>query len=141
MSTKENENIVRRYLDEVFKGNIDAAGELLADNYICYEPGEEPANRAATIASNKAYRKAFPDMRLSNVQITGEGDTVTVRSKFEGTHRGEFAGMPASGNKFSLPYTIHFRVANGKIVEERDEYDPEAFMRALGTPHTKEHGL
>src|SRR5438132_13577019 len=134
MNTEENKAIVRRYLQAVFeKDDLATAADLLADEYQCYEPGrEEPSDRAGTLQELKAYRAAFPDEQLQINELTAQGDTVVVRTRFEGTHRGEFYGMPASGKRIHAPYTIRFRVANGKIVEERDEYDPQEFMRQLG---------
>ena len=54
-----------------------------------------------------------------------------MRLTLKGTHRGSYAGMPATGKWIKMPFTIHFRVSDGKIVEERDEYDAEGFMRQL----------
>jgi steroid delta-isomerase-like uncharacterized protein len=142
MNPKENENIVRRYLELVLgKEDIATAADFLAENFLCYEPGEEaPAGRDADIEQIKAFRAAFPDQRLSDMQITSEGDKVYVRSIYEGTHLGNFAGMPASRNRISAPYAMQFRVVNGKIVEERDDYDIQDFMRQLGATYTEERG-
>jgi steroid delta-isomerase-like uncharacterized protein len=134
MNTEQNKDIVSRYLQAVFdRADLASAADLLAENFVCYEPGrEETGDRAGTIQDLRAYRVAFPDEQLRNIELTTEGDMVVVRTLFEGTHRGDFYGLPASGNRISAPLTIRFRVANGKIVEERDEYDPQAFMRQLG---------
>jgi len=133
MNTEENKNIVRHYVQEIYeKGNIAVAKELLADNYLCYDPGrEQPAGRDATIQELKDFRAAFPELQLGNPEYTAQGDTVSVRLTLEGTHRGSYAGMPATGKWIKMPFTIHFRVSDGKIVEERDEYDAEGFMRQL----------
>src|SRR5437899_2223416 len=142
MNTEENKAIVRRYLQAIFeKNDIATAATLLADNYLCYEPGrEEAGDRAGTLEELKAFRAAFPDEQLRNSEFTAEGDTVVVRTLFEATHRGDFYGTPASGNRISAPYTIRFRLANGKIVEERDEYDAQDFMRQLGAkPESSGH--
>jgi steroid delta-isomerase-like uncharacterized protein len=136
MNAEENKAIVTSYLQAVFdKNDLATAAGLLAENYLCYEPGREaPGDRAGTIEELKAYRAAFPDEQLRNSELSAEGDRVVVRTRFEATHRGDFYGMPASGNRISAPFTIRFRLANGKIVEERDEYDPQEFMRQLGAP-------
>lgn len=136
MNTEQNKSIVRRYLQEVWeKGNLAVANELLAENYLCYEPGAtEPFGRDATVRDLKAYHVAFPDLRLNNPEFSAEGDTVSVRATMQGTHQGEFGGIAASGHRISLPFSVRFRVADGKIVEERDDYDQQEFMRQLGAP-------
>ena len=43
--------------------------------------------------------KAFPDMKINIQQIVAEGDTVATRGFIQGTHCGEFMGIPQSGKK------------------------------------------
>jgi len=49
-----------------------------------------------------------------------------------GTHQGEFQGIPATGNKVEISGIIISRIENGKIVEEREDWDLLGFMQQLG---------
>ena len=49
-----------------------------------------------------------------------------------GTHQGEFAGIPATGNKLGTSGILIFRIENGKVAEIREEFDSVGFMQQLG---------
>jgi steroid delta-isomerase-like uncharacterized protein len=131
--SEQTKGVALRYIREVYeKGNIAIVDELLANNYLCYEPGADgPGDREATKRSLEMYRSAFPDMQSPVEQALVDGDTIALRLRLTGTHRGEFAGMPATGRRVDLPWAVFFRVAGGKIVEERDFYDQASLMQAL----------
>jgi len=48
-------------------------------------------------------------------EATGKGDFETLYI-MRGTHQGEFAGIPATGNKIEICGIIIGRIENGKIV-------------------------
>ena len=61
---------------------------------------------------------SFPDLRFSIEQMLSEGDRVVTQLLMEGTHRGAWLGIPASGKKIRIRmFTVH-RVVQGKIVED-----------------------
>jgi predicted SnoaL-like aldol condensation-catalyzing enzyme len=68
MSAQENKSVVRRELEEIFSqgGNLDAAEEIYAPNYVGHEPtfgdvhGVEGAKQFAA-----EYRQAFPDIQTT----------------------------------------------------------------------------
>ena len=81
--SEENKAIVRRQEEELFtQGNLDAADEVYAPDYVGHDPsnlediqGLEAAKQAAA-----DYRKAFPDLRVSVEDVIAEGDKVAVRA-------------------------------------------------------------
>jgi predicted ester cyclase len=66
VSAEENKAVVRREMEELFNhtGNLDTADEIIAPDYVSYEPtsgevrGIEGAKQFAA-----AYREAFPDLQ------------------------------------------------------------------------------
>lgn len=50
-------------------------------------------------------------------QKIDEGDKVAARCFITGTHKGEFLGIPPTGNEVKDQGLDIFRVANGKILE------------------------
>jgi SnoaL-like polyketide cyclase len=66
VSAEENKAVVRREMEELFNhtGNLDSADEIIAPDYVSYEPisgevrGIEGAKQFAA-----AYRQAFPDLQ------------------------------------------------------------------------------
>jgi predicted ester cyclase len=67
---------------------------------------------------------AFPDIRYKIGDIISEGDKVVMRVSFNATHRKEFLGIHANGNKIDyISEILFFRFENGKIVEDWVQLD------------------
>jgi steroid delta-isomerase-like uncharacterized protein len=60
--------------------------------------------------------------------VCGEG-TATIEAIFDGTHKEEFAGVPASGAHVRIPYAMGYDVAGGLITALR-AYLPVTALRA-----------
>ena len=61
-----------------------------------------------------------------------DGDKVVIRNTFRGTHQGEFAGVPASGNKVAVgAFHVH-RVECGKIAETWNAGDALGLFHQMG---------
>jgi predicted ester cyclase len=67
-----------------------------------------------------------------DVTLIAEGDLVVARYSWRGTHQGEFFGKPATGNKVAVTGTSIYRIAGGKIVEERWQEDLLGLMQHIG---------
>ena len=80
----------------------------------------------------KIYRESFPDLHYSVKESVAVGDLVITRSMVSGTHRGEFQGIPATGNRVEFSSINMCRLRDGKIVEERQEDDVLGMMQQLG---------
>ena len=61
---------------------------------------------------------AFPDLDLQVDQFITQDDLVAARVSLRGTHRGEFSGVPATGNDVAFESVEIFRLAGGKIAEQ-----------------------
>jgi predicted ester cyclase len=82
--------------------------EELLDRYIS-DPALKEHIRAA--------EAAFPAYEVIDNQMVAEGDLVAVRCTFRGVHKGEFAGIPATGRRVSSDFVIFYRVSDGLIAE------------------------
>jgi steroid delta-isomerase-like uncharacterized protein len=74
----------------------------------------------------------FPKLRTYVTDVTAEAGTVIVQSMLDGTHDGEFLGVPPSGARVQVPDVTVFRLNNGKIVEVRYFTDLLAVMTMIG---------
>ncbi|MDA2926842.1 ester cyclase [Acidobacteria bacterium AH-259-G07] len=54
-----------------------------------------------------------------------------MRWTVQGTHTGEFLGIPASNKQMRLPVTEIFRIADGQLVEAWDQYDRLHLMEEI----------
>ena len=131
MSAEEHRALVRRFVDEFWSGgDFAAADELMAVDAVVHEPvGGTPADLKAVA---RAIRVAFPDWHSTVEEMVVEGDRVAERWTGRGTHRGEFQGIPPTGKRVSVPGVVFYRIAGGKIVEFRGQFDRMSLMQQLG---------
>src|SRR5215213_7633103 len=136
MTAEENKAIARRWAEEVWgKGNLDLIDELVPPDYVDHDPavpegvvrGPEGVRRYI-----EEFREAFPDMRLTVEDQLSEGDKVLTRWTARGTHRGEFMGVPASGNRMEMGGMSIDRFSDGRFVESWESYDALGMMRQIG---------
>jgi steroid delta-isomerase-like uncharacterized protein len=136
MSAEENKAVVRREMEELFNhtGNLDAVEEIIAPDYVSYEPtsgemrGIEGARQFAA-----TYRQAFPDLENTVEDMVAEGDKVVVRFRARGTHEGETEVFgPATGKRMDITGITIKRVVDGKIAEAWTNFDALGMMQQLG---------
>src|SRR5215207_1201478 len=136
MTAEENKAVVRREMEELFNhtGNLDVADEIIAPNYVSYEPtsgetrGIEGAKQFAA-----TYREAFPDLENTIEDMVAEGDKVVVRFRARGTHQGETEAFgPPTDKRMEITGITIKRLSEGKIVEAWTNFDALGMMQQLG---------
>lgn len=145
MSADANKDIARRYLEEVYgKGNLELVDELLDAGIQDHEDfgDQKPAGRTGIRELVKAFRSAFPDISVSIEDMASEEDKVFMRCRWEGTHRGEFAGVEATGKPVSFTSMDEIRVSDGVIQEHWGVTDTVGLLSQLGAiePHVEYPG-
>ena len=86
--------------------------------------GEPIEGLDAITAHAAGYREAFPDMRIEPAgQSLFQGDFACVPWRLLGTHRGSFAGIPASG-RFVVVHGLHYlELQDGRVRRARGFFD------------------
>jgi steroid delta-isomerase-like uncharacterized protein len=129
MSIEENKRVARRMTEAPWnEGNLDALDEVCDPSY--------RLNDAIGIAEMKQiideYRRGFPDMSMTIVEMVAEGDTVVSHWTWRGTHLGEYQGIAPTGKELKGSGITIFHFRNGRIVEDRFESsDPDMRMLLL----------
>ena len=135
MSTGGNKDTVTRgwYQELWDKWRVDTADQLLTADYRFHLPGVPIAlDRGATKQVILMFKGSFPDLSHTVNEIVAEGDTVAVRWSVQGTHRGEFQGIPATGNVVNLSgLTVH-HLRDGQIAETWLSFDSMELLQKLG---------
>jgi steroid delta-isomerase-like uncharacterized protein len=134
MSAEANKALVRRFYEEIDKGNLDAMDELVAEDYIDHNPPPIPdlaPGREGLKQSFKIFWDATPGYHRIEDQIA-EGDKVVTRLTSFGKHEGDLPGAPATGNEMKMTsITIH-RIENGKLAEKWSEKDMISLLQQIG---------
>ena len=129
-----NKAIDRRSLEEVWnQGNLDVAVELFDANIIYHITGVpdfqglEGVKQVVTM-----YRTAFPDLKFTEEDMIAEADKVALLWTATGTHKGEFMGIPPTGNQITVTGISFGCFAGGKFAEEWSIFDSLGLMEQLG---------
>lgn len=134
MTTEENKALVRRFYEEIDRGNLDAMDELVAEDYLDHNPPPFPglpSGREGLKRAFKMFWEATPGYHHIEEQVA-EGDKVVTRLTSYGKHEGDLPGAPRTGNDLKITsITIH-RIANGRLVEKWGEKDVLALLIQLG---------
>ncbi|MBM3925067.1 MAG: ester cyclase [SAR202 cluster bacterium] len=95
-------------------------------------PPNIPGNKEGLKMFYNSLWSAFPDFKVNADDLISEGDKVTARFTANGTHKGEFMGVPATGKKVNFPVITTFRIQKGKCVERWTVADVMGMMRQMG---------
>jgi predicted ester cyclase len=134
MSNEENKTLVRRFYEEIDKGNLDAMDKMVAEDYIDHNPPKFPGlspGREGLKQSFNIFLKATPGYHKIEYQIA-EGDKVVTRLTSYGKHEDDLPGAPRTGNEMKMTsITIH-RIANGQLAEKWSEKDMIGMLTQIG---------
>jgi len=125
---------LRRLYDLINAHDIDAFGELLADDFVEHEelPGGNPT-REGVKDFFRMQIAGLPDLAMTVEDVVDGGDKVVARVRFTGTHTGELMGMPATGRTVDVQVIDIMRFADDGLVHEHwGVFDQMAMMQQLG---------
>lgn len=115
--------------------NLDAAALAAdyADDAVIESPsaGVHSGRKAAEQAFRAGFG-AFLDMKTKTETLLIDGDRVAQVLAIEGTHIGEFMGMPPSGKPFRLAAVFVYELRDAKIARERRIYDFTGMLVQIG---------
>ena len=133
MSTETNKAVVRRYYDEVLNARqVDVLDEIAVADYQENDPlpgqgdGRQGLKERATV---------FVDALASSFtleDLIAEGDRVVVRWTNNGTHVGDFVGIPPTGRSFRIAGIDIHRLDNGRLAEHWHVVDQLTMLQQLG---------
>ena len=127
-SNTENKKVVLRYLEEIVNHRrLDLLEEVFAEKFLRHDLLDS-TEKVLTVADQKQglseLFNAFPDLYYTIGDVIAEGDRVSLRAVFHGTHKGKFMGVAPSGNRIDyLSEIFFFRLEKGKIIERWVQLD------------------
>jgi hypothetical protein len=126
--------IARRLIEEPWRGNFDVIDELVAPNYIGYDPSQpEPIRGPAGLkATFQQYLDAFSGAQITVDHQFAEGDFVATRWTGRGTHTGEIAGVAPTGKDTTVTGITISRLEGGKVVEDWTNWDTLGMLVQIG---------
>jgi predicted ester cyclase len=135
VSVEQNKAVSRRWID-VFNERDDAGeADVRGPDYVAYAPASlepEPLNPETWTRFLAGFVEGFPDLQLRVEDAVAEGDLVAQRVHFEGTHTGEFQGLPPTGRKVEFSGLELNRFVDGRVVEHWFQLDSLTLLQQLG---------
>lgn len=135
MSADANRVVVHRYFEELLnKRDKSATERLFLNRFTFHAPtvSRDPLTRAGFVQFIDTCAAAFPDYIFTMDDEVVEDDKVVVRWTFTATHKGEFAGLPATGRLVSCSGVDWFELAQGRIASIRVEANLAGLLHQLG---------
>jgi steroid delta-isomerase-like uncharacterized protein len=114
----ENEQAVRKLFAGVNARDLDLLNEFFSADYVNHDafPGQTQGAVGAHIAVQR-FLEGLPDLAFTVEDVVAAGDRIAVRLTVQGTHKGEFRGVPATGKHVSIGALELFRMSEGQAVE------------------------
>jgi steroid delta-isomerase-like uncharacterized protein len=133
MPVEDPKAVIRRWVEAWNAQDLGAAEELLTPEFVRHDanlpdvvgPQAERQYIADTLT-------AFPDLHFEIEQLIAEGDLVAARYLVQGTHRGEFFGIPGTGRQVTIQAVESYRLAGGKLAEQWVVMDALGLLQQLG---------
>jgi ketosteroid isomerase-like protein len=139
MSTEQNKAVVRRFIEEVLDGGrADLVLELFAPDCVIHfahlpEPYVGNATYAAALTPGVDGRSPY----VTTIEhLIAEDDLVAVRLRHDVTYTADVPSrvgmLPATGKSISWMAHPHFRLRDGRIVEQWIQRDEAGILQQLG---------
>jgi len=133
MSTEDNKALVRRFYEDAFnQRNLALVDELCSTTHVFHNPPTTLHGREEFKQLLSVYLTAFPDARFTVEDEIAEGEKVTSRYTFRGTHQGELMGIPPTGKQVTVTGIIINRIAGGQSVEGWLNFDALGLLQQIG---------
>lgn len=133
--TEQNKELLRKAVEEIWnKGNFEKMNELVSEDFVIHfpRPGEDIRGPQNVEEFYKKLRSAFPDIQFKIIDLVAEDDKVVTHWSATGTHKGEFRGIPATGNKVNFTAMDIDKISDGKFTECWTNMDELSLMQQLG---------
>lgn len=106
--------------------------EILAPEFrSLHFPGPGGSGKAEYINGILGFVAAFPDMRITVLKQYGEGNQVFTYGYWEGTHKGEIMGIPATGKRVRVNFMDIWTEQNGQLILNEVVMDIAGLMAQL----------
>jgi predicted SnoaL-like aldol condensation-catalyzing enzyme len=118
----DTREVIQRVFDDIInKRDVDAADELLAEDFVDHGPMGDLHGREAVKGLFRQWLSAVPDAHTTVYNVIVEGDLAGWLVRTTGTHAGDGLGFPATGKPFETVAVNMARFRDGVAVEHWSE--------------------
>lgn len=133
MTLEENKALVTRLYEEVLNGeDLEVIDHLVVKDYEEHDPlpGQGTGREGLKDRFSMLIEAFHP--RFTIEDVIAEGDRVVVRWVNQGTHVGEFLGIPPTQRPATVAGVDIYRVSEGRLQEHWHVVDQLGMLMQLG---------
>lgn len=132
MGAQENEAVLRRWIESLNRGAPALEETFAPDARVTIIGQDSVTDPASFLAFLGGLGAAFPDMRFEPHDFTATEDAVAFRWEARGTHKGEFLGIPPTGQRVVIAGVSLDHLRDGRIVRRYEIPDNLGLLQQLG---------
>lgn len=125
MSAEQNRAALQRYLESSHSDLSMMADSVIFTNMATGE--EHVGPDAVREMLDFVYHGAF-EGRAETRNLIVDGDRAVLEATFVGTHKGDFAGVAATGREVRVPLAVIYDMKDGRITRGRVYFEVPAFL-------------
>ena len=129
---EENKDLIRRFWNELSKGNIEVIDELCAENFTRYSADGQEMDKEGYKNLCSQILTDTPDVHFTLDDIVAEGNRAAFRFTWAGNIQSDAMNGSLKGKHISMTEDYFCRIENGKIVEFRNLLDRLSYFEKLG---------
>ena len=132
--SEENKTLVREFVEVCqTRHDLDRLSDFISPEFVNHtvQPPFAPTFEGAK-QLHEMLIAAFPDMRFVIRDMVAEGDKVVTYKTLQGTHQGDFMGIPPTGKRIECDVIDIMRIADGKCLEHWHVMDQLGLMMQIG---------
>ncbi len=121
---------IERLYRAMNEGHLEDFDGIFAADYVDHEEGytgAEPLKQQIA-----AFRRGFPDLRITVDDCVEAGDRINTRTTVTGTHTGDLMGMPPTGRKVKVSAVDIVRFVGDRATERWGGLNTYSLMVQLG---------
>jgi steroid delta-isomerase-like uncharacterized protein len=128
---QQREAIVNQHADMENRHDIEAT--IVTFHHPRYEVNGEPSDGEVAVRELlQGLMAGFPDLHAETVRLRHMDDGVLVEGFITGTHDGEWAGIPPSGNRVNFPVVGIFEFDGDRLLCEKVFFDMATVLTQMG---------
>ena len=136
-SSAQKASLARKYFSD---GEFEKAAVLYkelhernrANDYFFEKNDGGRIDRDAFLGFIKSSWESFPDGTITGIDTVGTGDHIVGEGRFDGTHLGDYMGVPATGKRVSWYFAEFFQFEGNKVKSMKVYSDSIAVVRQIG---------
>jgi steroid delta-isomerase-like uncharacterized protein len=130
---EQNKEVVRRYWNGKWnERRPEILDELQTSDVVYHGTTMEMNNLEEYKQAYSGFLSILHDTKITIDEILVDGDKVMTRVTMSGVQKGELEGIPTTGNSFTMSGFTVFRLVDGKIAEEWEDWDWLGLYHQLG---------